>query len=131
MNNGRLDLVAANTLGRSLFSPVYATPRPVGSPANHARFTFLDDRARDFWIDWERAADDSVSRLRTEAGRDPYYRALTDLVGEASTQSPRSAPAGPRTMSACTAPDASTSATPSSASSTSISRSSTCPPTPA
>lgn len=88
VNNGRLDLVAANTLGQALFSPVYATPHPAGVPANHARFTFLDDRARDFWIDWERAADDSVSQLRTEAGRDPYDRALTDLVGELSTQSP-------------------------------------------
>lgn len=87
VNNGRLDLVAANALGRALFSPVYATPHHQGAPANHARFTFLDDRARDFWIDWERAADDSVSQLRTEAGRDPYDRALTDLVGELSTQS--------------------------------------------
>lgn len=88
VNNGRLDLVGSNTLGRALFSPVYATPHAAGSPANHARFTFLDDRARDFWIDWDRAADDSVSQLRTEAGRDPYDRALTDLVGELSTQSP-------------------------------------------
>lgn len=88
INNGRLDLVAANPLGRALFSPVYATPHPAGSPANHARFTFLDDRARDFWIDWDRAADDAVAQLRTEAGRDPHDRALTDLVGELSTQSP-------------------------------------------
>ncbi|RHA38831.1 helix-turn-helix domain-containing protein [Cellulomonas rhizosphaerae] len=88
VNNGRLDLVAANALGRALFSPVYATPVPAGGPANHARFTFLDDRARDFWVDWDRAADDAVSQLRTEAGRDPYDRALTDLVGALSTQSP-------------------------------------------
>jgi hypothetical protein len=32
----------------------------------------LDPRARDFWTDWERAADDSVAQLRTEADRDPY-----------------------------------------------------------
>jgi transcriptional regulator with XRE-family HTH domain len=88
VNNGRLDLVAANALGRALFTPVDATPRPAGSPANHARFTFLDDRARDFWIHWERAADDAVSQLRAEAGRDPYDRSLSDLVGELSTRSP-------------------------------------------
>jgi len=88
VNNGRLDLVAANTLGSALFSPVYATPHPPSSPVNHARFTFLDDRARDYWIDWERAADDSVAQLRAEAGRAPYDRDLTDLVGELSTQSP-------------------------------------------
>jgi transcriptional regulator with XRE-family HTH domain len=87
VNNGRLDLLAANALGRALFAPVLASPRRPGTTANHARFTFLDDRARDFWIDWERAADDAVSQLRTEAGRDPYDRALTDLVGELSTRS--------------------------------------------
>ena len=87
VNNGRLDLLAANALGRALFSPVLVAPRPAGATPNHARFTFLDDRARDFWIDWERAADDAVSQLRTEAGRDPYDRALTDLVGELTTRS--------------------------------------------
>jgi hypothetical protein len=34
------------------------------------------------------AADDAVAQLRTEAGRDPYDRALSDLVGELSTRSP-------------------------------------------
>jgi len=87
VNNGRLDLVATNTLGAALFAPVDATPRPAGALANHARFTFLDDRARDFWIDWGRAATDAVAQLRTEAGRDPFDRQLTDLVGELSTRS--------------------------------------------
>jgi transcriptional regulator with XRE-family HTH domain len=89
VNNARLDVVTANPLGRALFSPVYSTPaREPGGPANHARFTFLDDRARDFWTDWDRAADDAVAQLRIEAGRDPYDRALSDLVGELSTRSP-------------------------------------------
>jgi transcriptional regulator with XRE-family HTH domain len=88
VNNARLDVVAANPLARALFLPVFADPaRPAGQPVNHARFTFLDPRAHDFWIDWERAADDSVATLRTEAGRDPYDKALTDLVGELSTRS--------------------------------------------
>jgi transcriptional regulator with XRE-family HTH domain len=84
VNNGRLDLVAANALGRALFAPVLAQS---ARPVNHARFTFLDPRAHEFWLDWERAADDSVATLRTEAGRDPYDKALTDLVGELSTRS--------------------------------------------
>jgi hypothetical protein len=89
VNNGRLDVVAANALGRALFAPVFSTPARVpGGPANHARFTFLDDRARDFWIHWDRAADDAVAQLRTEAGRDPHDRGLIDLVGELSTRSP-------------------------------------------
>ena len=87
-NNARLDLVAANSLGRALFAPVYASPgRPANQPVNHARFTFLDPCARDFWTNWERAADDSVAQLRIEAGHDPYNQALTSLVGELSTRS--------------------------------------------
>jgi transcriptional regulator with XRE-family HTH domain len=88
VNNARLDIAAANAFGQALFAPVYAsTVHPPGQPVNHARFTFLDPRAGDFWSDWERAADDGVAQLRTEAGRDPYNRALTDLVGELSTRS--------------------------------------------
>jgi hypothetical protein len=37
--------------------------------------------------DWERGADDAVALLRAEAGRDPYDRELTDLIGELSTRS--------------------------------------------
>ena len=84
LHTGRLDVLAANPLAEALFAPLFAHP---GRPANFARFAFLDDRARDFWIDWARAADDSVAMLRTTAGRDPYDRALTDLVGELSTRS--------------------------------------------
>jgi transcriptional regulator with XRE-family HTH domain len=82
--NGRLDMLATNTLARGLFSELYVDPvRPV----NHARFVFLSPRAPDFYRDWDRAADDTVSILRTEAGRDPYDRDLSDLVGELSTRS--------------------------------------------
>ena len=56
-------------------------------PANVARFVFLSPRARAFFPDWERAANDLVANLRTEAGRDPYDRGLSDLVGELSTRS--------------------------------------------
>jgi transcriptional regulator with XRE-family HTH domain len=84
VNNGRLDVLAANPLAQALFAPLFADP---ARPVNHARFNFLNPRARDFWLDWERAADDSVAMLRTEAGRDPYDKALTDLVGELCTRS--------------------------------------------
>jgi transcriptional regulator with XRE-family HTH domain len=84
VNNGRLDVLAANPLGEALFAPLFADP---ARPVNHARFTFLNPRAHDFWIDWERAADDAVATLRLEAGRDPHDKRLTDLVGELSTRS--------------------------------------------
>jgi transcriptional regulator with XRE-family HTH domain len=82
--NGRLDILAENALGRAFFSELYADPR---RPVNHARFIFFDARAQDFYRDWERAANDTVAILRAEAGRDPYDRNLSDLVGELSTRS--------------------------------------------
>lgn len=88
VNSGNSDVVSANALGQALFSPLFASPTSsTGRHPNHARFIFLDSRSRDFWIDWEQAADNTVAALRTEAGRDPYERTMTDLVGELSTRS--------------------------------------------
>jgi transcriptional regulator with XRE-family HTH domain len=84
VRNGRLDVLAANRLYYALYSDMYADR---ARPANLARFAFLDARATDFYPDWERAANDTVALLRSEAGRDPYNRALSDLVGELSTRS--------------------------------------------
>jgi transcriptional regulator with XRE-family HTH domain len=84
VNNRRLDVMAANPLARALYAPLFADPT---RPANHARFAFLDPRAHDFWLNWDRLADDTVAILRTEAGRDPYDKAMTDLVGELCTRS--------------------------------------------
>jgi transcriptional regulator with XRE-family HTH domain len=82
--NGLLEIVAANALGRALFSPVYADPE--GPPSN-ARFVFLDPQATMFFRDWETVANDTVAILRAEAGRDPHDRELSDLVGQLSTRS--------------------------------------------
>jgi transcriptional regulator with XRE-family HTH domain len=84
VQNGRLDILSANALGRALYSELYVDPL---RPVNHARFVFLSPRAPDFYGDWDRAANDTVAILRTEAGRDPYDRDLSDLVGELSTRS--------------------------------------------
>ena len=84
VRNGRLDMLAANTLGQALYAPMFQSPL---RPPNSARFIFLDDHAREFYVDWEKAANDVVAVLRAEAGRDPYDRCLSDLVGELSTQS--------------------------------------------
>jgi transcriptional regulator with XRE-family HTH domain len=84
VQNGRLDVLATNPLAQALFAPVLADPT---RPANFARFTFLDPHAQMFWGDWDRVAGDTVAMLRTEAGRDPYDKDLTDLVGELSTRS--------------------------------------------
>jgi transcriptional regulator with XRE-family HTH domain len=84
VGNERLDLLAENPLGRALFSELYAAPT---RPVNTARFIFLDPRAEAFFGDWARVAAESVAILRSAAGRDPYNRELSDLVGELATQS--------------------------------------------
>lgn len=63
------------------------TPAHSNEPVNLARFCFLDPAAADYYADWDDAADATVALLRTEAGRDPYDRSLSDLVGELSTRS--------------------------------------------
>ena len=83
--NGRGDIVAANPLGAALYSPVYADGR---QPPNNPRFIFLNTRSSAvFFRDWDAVADDTVSLLRAEAGRDPHDRELSDLIGELATHS--------------------------------------------
>jgi transcriptional regulator with XRE-family HTH domain len=78
------DYLAANALGRALYAPVFDSPE---QPANSARFTFLDPVAPDFYPDWDRLSSELVAALRSQAGRNPYDRALQDLIGELSTRS--------------------------------------------
>jgi transcriptional regulator with XRE-family HTH domain len=82
--NNRQDLLAANLLGRAMYSDVYTDPT---SAPNFGRFTFLDSAARRFYPDWNLAADMLVANLRTAAGQDPHDKGLHDLVGELSTRS--------------------------------------------
>jgi transcriptional regulator with XRE-family HTH domain len=84
VRNARLDYVGANALGRALYAPVFDSRE---QPANSARFTFLDPAAADFYPDWNRVATELVAHLRSEAGRNPFDRQLSDLIGELSTRS--------------------------------------------
>jgi transcriptional regulator with XRE-family HTH domain len=86
VRNDRLDILGGNELGYALYSEMFLGD-PRGTPVNTARFLFLDSRAREFYLDWDRAARNAVAVLRSTAGRDPHDRALSDLVGELSTQS--------------------------------------------
>jgi transcriptional regulator with XRE-family HTH domain len=84
VRNGRLDVLAINSLGRALYSEAYArNPNHV----NLARFNFLDPRSHILYPDWEKAASTAVAILHTEAGRDPFNKSLTELIGELSTRS--------------------------------------------
>ena len=84
VRNGRMDLLATNILARAFYCDTFDMP---GQPPNIARFTFLDERADQFYPDWEMFADVTVAILRTEAGRDPHNKDLHDLIGELSTRS--------------------------------------------
>lgn len=84
VRNGRSDVLATNLLGRALYAPVF---RDAVGPPNTARFLFLSPRGPEFFRDWDRTAGEMVAMLRTEAGRNPYDKGLTDLIGELSTRS--------------------------------------------
>lgn len=84
VRNSRQDVLSANRLGYALYADLFANPE---RPANLARFVFLDPRAKDFYVDWDGIADAAAFNLRAAAGRDPYDRALTELVGELSMRS--------------------------------------------
>ncbi|MGH1524945.1 helix-turn-helix transcriptional regulator [Leifsonia sp. L25] len=84
VRNDRGDVLAANELGRALYLDLMAEKV---QPPNASRFTFLNPKSRAFYANWEQAADDMVAILRSAAGRNPYDKDLTDLVGELSTRS--------------------------------------------
>lgn len=84
VHNARFDILYANALAAALYSEHLRDPI---HPPNSARFVFLDPRAKDFYLEWEKTAHDLVAVLRSEAGRNPYDRALSDLIGLLSTRS--------------------------------------------
>ncbi|GAA1129794.1 MULTISPECIES: helix-turn-helix transcriptional regulator [Microbacterium] len=84
VRDNHFDYRAANALGRALYAPVFAEPRP-----NSARFAFLNPAAQEFYPEWERNTQELVAAMRGEAGRNPFDKKLTDLVGELSTRSDR------------------------------------------
>ncbi len=85
VRNHRMDILAANDLAYALYDGILAPER---MPVNLARFMFLDPRASEFFVDWQRVADDTVAALRGTVGRDPHDKALGALVGELSVASP-------------------------------------------
>ncbi|PPS91366.1 helix-turn-helix transcriptional regulator [Streptomyces sp. MH60] len=68
-----LDLLAANALADALFAPF--TPAD-----NLARMVFLDPAGRQFYQDWDRAAQAVVANLRQAAGYDSDHPPLGRLV---------------------------------------------------
>ena len=80
VRNGRFDVLGANVLGEALYSELYEDPR---RPVNHARFTFLDPRARDSGATGtrrrttpSRSCAPRPAATRTTAAYRPHRRAL-------------------------------------------------------
>jgi transcriptional regulator with XRE-family HTH domain len=84
VRNARMDILAANPLCVALYGDILT---PQSLPLNLARFVFLDQRADGFFLDWTTIADDLVAALRTESGRSPLDRKLSDLIGALATRS--------------------------------------------
>jgi hypothetical protein len=84
VHNGRLDILYTNPLAEAFHAELFRDPV---RPPNSARFLFLDPQARTFYPDWDTIAHDVVAALRGEAGRNPYDRPLSDLIGQLSTRS--------------------------------------------
>ena len=84
VRNDRMDLLTANQLGTALYAPIFEGA--IAAP-NKARFVFLDPTAREFYPDWFEVAQSNVAVLRAAAGRNPYDKQLSDLIGELSTRS--------------------------------------------
>jgi transcriptional regulator with XRE-family HTH domain len=77
----RRDVLAANRLARALYTDFDALPH---RERNMARFIFLDDAARELYVDWEQAARSTVGSLHLYAGRYPHDPQLAELIGELS-----------------------------------------------
>jgi hypothetical protein len=81
----RTDVLATNRMARALLADFDAMP---AGERNHARWLFLDPRARELYADWETVARENVAILRMDAGRYPDDEHLSALIGELSVKSP-------------------------------------------
>ncbi|MFE4170500.1 helix-turn-helix transcriptional regulator [Streptomyces sp. NPDC056909] len=77
----RMDVLATNRLARALFTDFDALPH---RERNMVRYLFLDESARELYIDWESSARGAVASLHLYAGRHPDDPLLAELIGELS-----------------------------------------------
>jgi transcriptional regulator with XRE-family HTH domain len=77
----RLDVLAANHLARALYVDLEALP---AGERNMARYVFLNDTARDLYVDWPETARGIVGTLHLYASHHPHDPRLAHLVGDLS-----------------------------------------------
>ncbi|SDF40914.1 Helix-turn-helix domain-containing protein [Lentzea fradiae] len=76
-----LDILACNAMATALHDGFAAGD-------NLARMVFLDPAGREFYQEWERAADSCVAEIRAAYGHDPANARITEVVAELSAGSP-------------------------------------------
>jgi transcriptional regulator with XRE-family HTH domain len=79
----RLDVLATNKLARAMYTDFEAVPRP---ERNFVRYIFLDESARDLYVDWGSKARGMVASLHLYAGRHPQDPLLAELVDDLSAR---------------------------------------------
>ncbi len=84
VQNARLDRLAANSIGRALYSLPEDGSR---DHFNYAKYLFLDSRAKRFHRDYKDAAHNVVALLHAATAQDPYDKELIEIIGTLSTQS--------------------------------------------
>jgi DNA-binding MarR family transcriptional regulator len=99
---GGQHLAAAAQAQRAAEDQLFSSLDPQ-RPANLARFTFLDQRARRLYPDWNLLAGICVAFLRTEAGRTPTTRTSRTWWASCRPAATSSAHGGAPTTSATTA----------------------------
>ncbi|MET8129544.1 helix-turn-helix transcriptional regulator [Streptomyces sp. NPDC005065] len=77
----RLDLLATNRLACALYLDFGALP---AGERNMARYIFLNDAARDLYVDWPGTAREIVGMLHLYASHHPHDPRLAQLVGDLS-----------------------------------------------
>lgn len=75
------DVLAANAMARQLY-------RGFTRYDNLLRMIFLDPFAREFYVDWEKAAHIAVGNLRASSSQFPGDERIERVVGELSVRSP-------------------------------------------
>jgi transcriptional regulator with XRE-family HTH domain len=77
----RMDVLASNQLARAFYTDFDALPH---RERNMARFMFLDEVARELYVDWDSAARGVVGTLHLYAGQNPHDPQLAELIGDLS-----------------------------------------------
>jgi MmyB-like transcription regulator ligand binding domain/Helix-turn-helix domain len=84
IENVRLEMIGANHAGSALYKWLGDDFR---FPFSIPRFIFLDPRSREFYIDWDRIACNTVALVRAQTGHDSDSPELLALIGQLAARS--------------------------------------------